>query len=54
MTIDIEKIVKYLNDLLTESPKFTGKLEMNFRDGDFKDIHETKRTRSEEIEVSSL
>jgi len=48
MTENIEKITKYLEGLLAKLPKFTGKLELNFKDGVLKDINETRRTKYEE------
>lgn len=43
-----EKIVAYLKDLLRRHRHFTGKLELNFKDGELKDINETRRTKCEE------
>lgn len=41
----IAKISEYVVNLLTRHSKFTGKLELNFKDGKLKDILETKRTK---------
>lgn len=43
----IAKISEYVVDLLTRHSKFTGKLELNFKDGKLKDILETRRTKIE-------
>jgi len=52
LTIGEEKTVKfwpvlakYINDFFEETPNFTGKLEINFKDGKLMDINETKRTK---------
>jgi len=43
------KVTDYLVDLLlARHEKFTGKLELNFKDGILKDIVETSRTKIEE------
>ena len=42
------KIIVYLQDLLRRYKRFTGKLELNFKDGVLKDINETRRTKYEE------
>jgi hypothetical protein len=39
------KISAYLENLLFADEEFTGKIELNFKDGDIKDINETKRTK---------
>lgn len=43
-----KKVLAYLEDLLLRYKRFTGKLELNFKDGELKDINETRRTRYEE------
>ncbi len=42
------RIVAYLEDLLLRYKRFTGRLELNFKDGVLKDINETRRTKYEE------
>ena len=39
------KIAKYVKQLLTTSSGFTGKLEVNIKDGIVRDINETKRVK---------
>jgi len=39
------KIKLYVEKLLENIPDFTGKLEINFKDGKLMDINETKRTK---------
>jgi len=39
------KLLAYLEDLLLRYKRFTGKLEVNFKDGELMDINETRRTR---------
>ncbi len=39
------KVKAYLEGLLLTHEDFTGKLELNFRDGRLMDINETKRTK---------
>ena len=48
MKRSIAKISEYVLNLLASNSKFTGKLELNFKDGKLKDILETKRTKIEE------
>lgn len=43
-----KKLLAYLEDLLMRHKLFTGKLELNFKDGVLKDINETRRTKCEE------
>jgi len=43
-----EKVLNYLEDLFLRNKRFTGKLELNFKDGVLKDINETRRTKYEE------
>jgi len=43
-----KKVLAYLQDLLLRYKRFTGKLELNFKNGDLKDINETRRTKYEE------
>ena len=38
----------YIEELLKRHPRFTGKLEVNFKDGTVMDINETRRTKIEE------
>jgi hypothetical protein len=38
----------YVEELLKQHPRFTGKLEVNFKDGKVMDINETRRTKIEE------
>ncbi len=42
------KATSYIEVLLLQREKFTGKLEFNFKDGILKDCLETKRTKFEE------
>ena len=42
-----QKIVAYLEDLLQRYKRFTGKLELNFKDGELKRINETRSTNYE-------
>jgi hypothetical protein len=44
----VKKVLAYLEDLLLRYKRFTGKLELNFKDGVLKDINETRRTKYEE------
>ena len=44
----LKKILTYLKDLFLRHKCFTGKLELNFKDGHLKDINETRRTKFEE------
>ena len=39
------KVLAYLEELLLRYKRFTGKLELNFKDGELKDINETRRTK---------
>ena len=48
-----DKIKSYVEGLLLSNETFTGKLEMNFKDGQLKDINETKRTKDKEIVVKT-
>jgi hypothetical protein len=48
----IVKIIKYLEEVFKKMPKFTGSIEINFKDGKLMDITEIKRTRF--TEQSSL
>lgn len=43
-----KKVLAYLQDLLLRYKRFTGKLELNFKDGELKDIQETRRTKYNE------
>lgn len=43
-----KKVLDYLKDLFKRYKLFTGKLELNFKDGELKDINETRRTKFEE------
>jgi len=43
-----EKVLNYLEDLFLRNKRFTGKLELNFKDGVLKDINETRRMKYEE------
>lgn len=43
-----KKVLAYLEDLLLRYKRFTGRLELNFKDGDLKNINETRRTKYEE------
>ena len=43
-----EKVLNYLEDLFLRHKRFTGKLELNFKDGVLKDINETRRMKYEE------
>lgn len=43
-----ERVTAYLEGLLLKHETFTGRLELNFKDGELKDINETRRTRCEE------
>ena len=43
----VQKVVAYLKNVFKEHPMFTGKLELNFKDGKLKDILETRRTKTE-------
>lgn len=45
-----EKVTDYLEGLLLKHESFTGKLELNFKDGELRDINETRRTKCEEGE----
>ena len=40
-----DKIKAYIEGLLLSNETFTGKLEMNFKDGQLKDINETRRRK---------
>lgn len=42
------KAKTYLEGLLLQHETFTGKVEFNFRDGELKDVNETKRTKFSE------
>lgn len=42
-TLDV--VVKYIKDLCDRDFDFTGRLELNFYEGELKDINETKRTK---------
>lgn len=42
------KVAAYLEKLLLQYRRFTGKVELNFKDGELKDINETRRTKYEE------
>ena len=48
MSNPAQKILAYLEDLLQRYKRFTGKLELNFKDGKLKDVNETRRTKYEE------
>jgi hypothetical protein len=41
----IQKIVDYLEKLIYNSPKFTGSVEMNFKDGVLMDIVKRERVK---------
>jgi len=43
-----KRVLAYLEDLLLRYKRFTGKLEINFKNGELKDINETRRTKYEE------
>jgi len=43
-----KRVLAYLEDLFLRYKRFTGKLELNFKDGELKDINETRRTKYEE------
>jgi len=43
-----KKVLAYLEKLFLRHKRFTGKLELNFKDGVLKDINETRRTKYEE------
>jgi len=45
MAEEIRKICEFVKLLLKKFPDFTGKLEINFKDGKLMDINETKRTK---------
>ncbi len=38
----------YVEELLKRHPRFTGKLEVNFKNGKYKDVLECRRTKNEE------
>lgn len=42
------KVYEYVSQLLLKNRSFTGRLELNFKDGKLKDINETRRTKIEE------
>ncbi len=42
-----QKVIAYLEEMFLRHERFTGKLELNFRDGELKDINETRRTKCE-------
>lgn len=50
MSKAIAYILAYLKDLFGRHKRFTGKLELNFKEGKLKDINETRRTKFEEGE----
>lgn len=41
----LQAIIDYVKTLLVERSEYTGKLELNFKDGVLMDIHETKKTK---------
>jgi hypothetical protein len=47
MEREVAKITDHLEHLLLSDEEFTGKIELNFKDGILKDINETKRTKME-------
>ena len=48
MDKSIKKVLAYLEELLLRHKLFTGKLELNFKDGELMDINETRRTKYKE------
>lgn len=42
------KVIVYLQDLFQRYKRFTGKVELNFKNGELKDINETRRTKYED------
>lgn len=42
------KAKAYLEDLLLKHETFTGRVELNFKDGKLRDVNETRRTKFEE------
>lgn len=45
MPDEVKKISEHLMNLLKDKPEFTGRIEINFKDGVPMDIQETRRTR---------
>ena len=48
MSRPANQVSLYVEEMLKRHPRFTGKLEVNFKDGELKDINETRRTKIEE------
>ena len=48
MSKPVEKVIAYIEELLLKHRRFTGRLELNFKDGQLKDVNETKRTKFNE------
>lgn len=49
MSRPANQVALYVEELLKRHPRFTGKLEVNFKDGKVMDINETRRTKIEEV-----
>ena len=43
------KVKGYIEGLLLDNENFTGKVELNFKDGQLMDINETKRTKAGDL-----